>query len=696
MAAHESKIRELEFPDELKQEMYERRVYNNTFDRIDLCLAFRPGKDDIGAICSHFVEAISMHDQIAKQMEEKMDEIIELRKIYNKKHRVFRNWDSSFNTMNTFQEDYQDYLQLLPKMTNYEERILEIEDPKAKAKAEAERERYLAIEGKCSGLKAVSKALFIARTMRQTSFEALTAAEKQLLLLKEEEKRLAYRITDDHVIAEERGQFIGDFFANVHIGDVLTVFCGKQVETWPFESIIKLILSQKAGQDCEFRRYDYRYDRLKGQWIPLEVMRALNVFLNDPRLGHLEFIACAGRGDKEKVVQEVLKGEDVNAKDSTHITALHLAAVNNQLHIVDYLLANGAAIDSRDRNKMTPLLSCIRRGATEMVRKLIALGADKFATDHVHRGAMFYAAGSRSIGIAKLFMAPENMNVAEMQWGWTSVHCAASKGDLEMIKMLTSNGGSIYRLSLQYKTPEDVAEECKCMEVYEYLKQLRLNAPGQLVYTDESNRASIWIGDYSALTPEWVTELGATHIFAMVKESDMATDWDTTGGLRGKRLKNAYDNKTQEEIEEEEKKWFIHEVPNCGWIRNDEYIKSKTWNIEADDDDGGHGSWERMLPQLRSIHHEIDTVMKIKKAKLLIVDESGYSTSAAVFCSWRLFVHMDRVENSVDVCTDARPSVAMCMSLRRGLEISQRALDEKKLKRLREKVRTAQMLSNAF
>ena len=129
MPALTSSIQKLELPEEFKQETYERRIHKADVDRLDLCVKLRAGKDGKGAVVDHFIEAVHLHDDVVKRIEEKMNEIDELRKIYTKKHRVYRNWDSSYNTMNTFQEDYQEYLQLLPKMRNYEERIEQIEDP---------------------------------------------------------------------------------------------------------------------------------------------------------------------------------------------------------------------------------------------------------------------------------------------------------------------------------------------------------------------------------------------------------------------------------------------------------------------------------------------------------------------------------------------------------------------------------------
>ena len=90
---------EVELPDEFKLESYPRRVQEATFDRLDLVVTFRPGKDKIGATVRSFVDAITAHDEIVKVIEEKMNEIDVLRRHYRKKNRLFRNLDSAWNVI---------------------------------------------------------------------------------------------------------------------------------------------------------------------------------------------------------------------------------------------------------------------------------------------------------------------------------------------------------------------------------------------------------------------------------------------------------------------------------------------------------------------------------------------------------------------------------------------------------------------
>ena len=106
----------LPLPDAAKSEKFERKPYKAVFDRLDLCTQFKPGKNKIGAIFEKFVESIYLHDEIAKDMDRHQHVIDGLRKIENKKNKVYRNWDSTYNLMNTFPTEFEEYLSLIPKV----------------------------------------------------------------------------------------------------------------------------------------------------------------------------------------------------------------------------------------------------------------------------------------------------------------------------------------------------------------------------------------------------------------------------------------------------------------------------------------------------------------------------------------------------------------------------------------------------
>ena len=62
-------------------------------------------------------------------MEEQLVEINELKRVYNKKKRLFQNLDTAWNAMiQDKPNDFQEYNTLLPKMKNIEERLRTIVD----------------------------------------------------------------------------------------------------------------------------------------------------------------------------------------------------------------------------------------------------------------------------------------------------------------------------------------------------------------------------------------------------------------------------------------------------------------------------------------------------------------------------------------------------------------------------------------
>ena len=62
-------------------------------------------------------------------MEEQLVEINALKRVYNKKKRLFQNLDTAWNAMiQDKPNDFQEYNALLPKMKNIEERLRTIVD----------------------------------------------------------------------------------------------------------------------------------------------------------------------------------------------------------------------------------------------------------------------------------------------------------------------------------------------------------------------------------------------------------------------------------------------------------------------------------------------------------------------------------------------------------------------------------------
>ncbi len=93
--------------------------------------------------------------------------------------------------------------------------------------------------------------------------------------------------------------------------------------------------------------------------------------------GETPLMAAAGTGNVAAIRTLLVNGAAVNARDrSKGQTALMWAAAEGHSAAVTALIESGADIHARSNGKFTPLLFAVRRGATDVVRGLLAAGAD--------------------------------------------------------------------------------------------------------------------------------------------------------------------------------------------------------------------------------------------------------------------------------------------------------------------------------
>jgi ankyrin repeat protein len=75
------------------------------------------------------------------------------------------------------------------------------------------------------------------------------------------------------------------------------------------------------------------------------------------------------------------RGADVNARDMTHSTPLHLASLSGIPELVQILLENGADVNAQNETHLTPLHKASLLGCSESVRLLLEHNADFTAQD---------------------------------------------------------------------------------------------------------------------------------------------------------------------------------------------------------------------------------------------------------------------------------------------------------------------------
>jgi ankyrin repeat protein len=132
---------------------------------------------------------------------------------------------------------------------------------------------------------------------------------------------------------------------------------------------------------------------------------------------HQELCKAASEGQHRRV--EILyssEGANIDTRDRTEMTALHHATLRGDHEMMEFLLENGADVNSRHTLLGTPICAAALRGHRKAVEVLFKYKAGLRLT---HNGA---------IGSA--------------------MHCACFGGDIVILKMLLVNGGDLKQSSI--------------------------------------------------------------------------------------------------------------------------------------------------------------------------------------------------------------------------------------------------------
>ncbi|MCJ7454471.1 MAG: ankyrin repeat domain-containing protein, partial [Wolbachia endosymbiont of Homalodisca vitripennis] len=188
----------------------------------------------------------------------------------------------------------------------------------------------------------------------------------------------------------------------------------------------------------------------------------------------------AESNDEEIVQLFLMKGASVNEADENGETPLHLASWDGHLGILQHLINNGANIGTKDSSGKTPLDIARDKGHNNIVQYLqqTQLTLDKQLLIAIGNNDL-----NKVIGLVNLGASLD----AKDEYGWTSLHLAASQGYLEVTKFLVGKGTNINAKDKNGKTPQDIAIDQKHDSVAVYLQQTQLGLNEQLLVAVRSN-----------------------------------------------------------------------------------------------------------------------------------------------------------------------------------------------------------------
>lgn len=205
---------------------------------------------------------------------------------------------------------------------------------------------------------------------------------------------------------------------------------------------------QKWAEAGRVFRAQFTSDHPKAKVLNVMIRRPVERAAERPELNPSQqrqapsaLVFAAQRGDLAEVQRLLASGEDVNQVDPSSMrTALHWAAKNNNLELMDALLKAGAMIEATDRTGRGPLAIAAESGNIEAIHRLIEAHADVNARDQLSGTPILWAAGLGSPeAVQALLDAGADPNIADGN-GMTPLIWAANLGDGRNVEVLLNSG----------------------------------------------------------------------------------------------------------------------------------------------------------------------------------------------------------------------------------------------------------------
>ncbi|KAI9921239.1 hypothetical protein PsorP6_000510 [Peronosclerospora sorghi] len=154
-----------------------------------------------------------------------------------------------------------------------------------------------------------------------------------------------------------------------------------------------------------------------------------------------QLLRAAANGNLEKLIELRSDSAFQNKKGES---VLHVAAAEDQLEIVRYLVANGAMLNLQEKkHRFTPLMLALAQqppSFEEIFQILLKGKPDLNVQDSSGQTALHLATEYEEETVLKLLLkAKANVNAVDMK-KMTALHIAVGKGNLEIVQLLIETG----------------------------------------------------------------------------------------------------------------------------------------------------------------------------------------------------------------------------------------------------------------
>ncbi|XP_018589789.2 CARD- and ANK-domain containing inflammasome adapter protein [Scleropages formosus] len=152
---------------------------------------------------------------------------------------------------------------------------------------------------------------------------------------------------------------------------------------------------------------------------------------------------------KLSLLEELWKGKDVNAINSSQETLLHIAAQHDQVAVMKFLISKGAKLDIRDSQGRTALHRAAEMGNTSATKVLLQNGADIYALDKYSDMPLDLAVQNIHQSTVKHIVEEEIRHHKNRR---TFLHVAAIKNNYNLVMVLLKSGSPVDAKDNQRKT----------------------------------------------------------------------------------------------------------------------------------------------------------------------------------------------------------------------------------------------------
>ena len=195
---------------------------------------------------------------------------------------------------------------------------------------------------------------------------------------------------------------------------------------------------------------------------------------------------------------------DLNSQDSLGCTALHIAAIYNCVNVARLLLEHNADVTINDNKGQNAFNKAAQEGNFEIIQLLIELNRDNLPSllqnaDTENNSNLHLAVNAGSHKTVKiLFEECEAADIVDKRniHGECPMHAAVRSGNLDLVKLLSSNGACINTRNSNYETPLHVVADtskcgvnsehdvCQSYEITEYLIERYFEQFGKFLSKD--------------------------------------------------------------------------------------------------------------------------------------------------------------------------------------------------------------------